>query len=292
MEFFLTTIHDLWATIHSGSWPELGSWSYILLILLVMTEGPVSTLLGAAAAAAGILDIRFVFASALIGNVLGDCLWYTVGSVSSLDRIHRFGRLLGIRKHHLDKLEFGMHAHATKLIALSKLAIGLIIPTLVAAGLARVPWRRWFPLVLVIETAWTIIMVNVGFHATGFITRMEQGLEVIGFIVLGIVVIGVLKFGSHFFQHGENEQAEELSVGHAATPMIRTTMQPTHTIMTSSHVAPSRGAQAHVAPHAAVVNARETLVRTTKTIATKSQAIGTVSVPKPVQPTPIHFSGD
>ena len=36
-----------------GQLPELGHWTYILLALLVMVEGPIATLLGAAAASAG-----------------------------------------------------------------------------------------------------------------------------------------------------------------------------------------------------------------------------------------------
>lgn len=200
MELFLTSFQNLWATAHNGQWVELGLLSYVLLIVLVATEGPVSTLLGAAAAATGLLDIRLVFMCALIGNVLGDCLWYTVGSVSSFERIQRFGRIVGIREHHLLRLESGMHAHATKLIAVSKLAIGLIIPTLVAAGLAKVPWRRWFPLVLTIETVWTVCVVYAGFHAAGLVTQMEQGIYIIGLVALAVVIITVMKFGSHFFR--------------------------------------------------------------------------------------------
>ena len=79
METIIEIVRNLWSTVHSGAWPELGIWSYVLLALLVATEGPVSTLLGAGAAAAGILDIRFVFLSAFLGKVIGDCLWYSVG---------------------------------------------------------------------------------------------------------------------------------------------------------------------------------------------------------------------
>ena len=191
MGMILETIHELWRAVHSGGWPELGSWSYLLLLLLVATEGPVSTLLGAAAAATGVLDLRYVFIASFAGNVLGDCLWYSVGYVNKLQRIHRFSRWIGIHSHHLDRLEVEMHTHATKLIAISKLAIGLIIPTLIAAGLARVPWRRWFPLVLTVETAWTILMVNLGFHGAGLVTHLESGLQALGMIFLvGLLIIG------------------------------------------------------------------------------------------------------
>jgi len=203
MEHFFETARECWMTIHSGGWPELGWWSYILLALLVATEGPVSTLLGAAAAATGILDIRYVFLFAFFGNVFGDCLWYSIGYVNDLKRIHRFARWFGIRGCHIDRLEREMHTHGTKLIALSKVAIGLIIPTLVAAGLARVPWRRWFPLVLSIEIAWTLLMVTVGFHGAALITQLERGLQLTGVVALLLLIGSVIWYGRHFFEQRE-----------------------------------------------------------------------------------------
>jgi membrane protein DedA with SNARE-associated domain len=209
MEIIIEFVRELWSTIHSGVWPELGIWSYVLLVVLVATEGPISTLLGAAAAAAGILDIQFVLISAIVGNVLGDCLWYSIGYANNLQSIYRRGRWLGLRRHHLDRLELEMHTHATKLIALSKLAIGLIIPTLVAAGLARVPLKRWLPLVLVVETVWTILMVNLGYHSTGLITQLERSIQAIGVIVLVAIIVGVVWYARRMYQRSEEAFAVE-----------------------------------------------------------------------------------
>ena len=220
METTIEFVREIWSTIHNGVWPELGIWSYVLLALLVATEGPVSTLLGAAAAAAGILDIRFVFIAAFLGNVLGDCLWYSVGYVNNLQSIYRRGRWLGLQRHHLDRLELEMHTHATKLIALSKLAIGLIIPTLVAAGLARVPWKRWFPLVLTIEVLWTIFIVNLGYHSTGLITQFEHSLQVVGVIALIAIIAAIVWYAQRMYRKSEETFAAEQLVAATQLPLV------------------------------------------------------------------------
>lgn len=209
METIIEFICETWSTVHSGGWPELGIWSYVLLALLVATEGPVSTLVGAAAAAAGILDIRFVFLAAFLGNVLGDCLWYSIGYANNLQSIYRRGRWLGLQRHHLDRLELEMHTHATKLIALSKLAIGLIIPTLIAAGLARVSWKRWFPLVLLIEILWTILMVNLGYHSAGLITQLERSIQVVGVAALVAIIIVIVWYAQRMYRKNEEAFAAE-----------------------------------------------------------------------------------
>lgn len=179
-------LRDAWAGIHAGQFPDLGAWSYILLALLVATEGPLSTLLGATAAAAGILDVRLVFLAAVVGNISGDLFWYALGYSGRIESLLSQSRRLESRRRHIDRLKREMHTHAAKLIIFAKLAYGLIVPTLVAAGMARVPWRRWFPVVFVMETLWSLMLVWLGFHATAMIVRIEQELQLIGAVVLAL----------------------------------------------------------------------------------------------------------
>lgn len=184
-------VRELMSGLEAGYFPNLGIWSYVFLGVLVATEGPLSTLLGAAAAAAGILDVRWVFVATVAGNVGGDTLWYTVGYMRKTSWLLNGGRWLGIEPRHLARLEREMQAHAAKLIIFAKLAYGLIVPTLVAAGVARVPWRRWFPVVFVVETLWSLLLVWVGYHATGWIAEFERGLQAVGAVAL-VIVLGAI----------------------------------------------------------------------------------------------------
>ena len=185
-----------------GVMPQFGVWSYVLLALLVATEGPLSTLIGAAAAAAGYLDVRWVFVVTAIGNIMGDTIWYSVGSLGKSDIVLRHGAWLGIRHRHLDRLEAEMQAHAVKLIIFAKIAYGLIVPTLLAAGMARVPWRRWFPVVFAVETLWSIVLVWVGYHAAGAIVELERGLRYVG---IGALILGAFGFAWYLRRKSQTE---------------------------------------------------------------------------------------
>jgi membrane protein DedA with SNARE-associated domain len=138
------------------------------------------------------LDWRWVLTATLVGNVVGDCVWYTVGYMGKMKWLYEHGRWLGLHPHHVARLEREMRAHATKLIIFAKIAYGLIVPTLLAAGMARVPWRRWFPVVLVVETLWSILLVWIGYHTTAFIAEFEQTLHAIGVAVVVAIVLFVL----------------------------------------------------------------------------------------------------
>jgi membrane protein DedA with SNARE-associated domain len=189
---WLRLLQEFWNNLQTGAIHELGSWSYVALLVLVATEGPLSTLVGAAAAATGLLDVRWVLLATIGGNIIGDVVWYTVGYLHKLDTLFHYGKWLGVKRSHLDRLEAQMHAHATKMIVIAKIAYGLIVPTLVAAGLARVPWRKWFPMVFVVETVWSILLVYLGYHMTGYIAQLERGFEIGVAVVWLILIAGVV----------------------------------------------------------------------------------------------------
>src|SRR5581483_1445208 len=177
VNFLMMLWHSLVAALKSGQLPQLGYWTYIILALLVAVEGPIATLLGAAAASAGLMRPWLVFFAAAVGNLIADNLWYSLGYMGKTEWVYRFGRRLGVRESLIEHLKHNMIAHATKVLFLAKLTVSFVIPSLFTAGLLKVPWRRWFPALLLAETIWTGSLVLIGYYTTEAIKRVEQGVE-------------------------------------------------------------------------------------------------------------------
>jgi membrane protein DedA with SNARE-associated domain len=184
---WIDLLQNLVVSLRNGQLPELGAWTYVLLAALVAVEGPIATLLGAAAASAGLMRPIPVFIAAASGNLIADSLWYSLGYAGKIEWVLRFGRRMKIDQRHLEHLEHNLREHAVKVIFLAKLTVSFVIPTLIAAGLVKAPWRKWFPPVFVGEMLWTSALMLAGYYATEAIKRVEQGVE---YIIL---------FGSAFF---------------------------------------------------------------------------------------------
>ncbi|RME58015.1 MAG: hypothetical protein D6790_12510 [Caldilineae bacterium] len=161
--------------------------------MLVALEGPIATLLGAAAASAGFMRLSLVWMAAAAGNLLADAGWYMLGRVSDEEWLLRYFRWLGLRRRHLDRLQRGMQAHARKVLLVAKLSTGFVIPTLIAAGLSKVPFRRWFPVVFLGEMVWTTLLVVVGYFATEAIKQVEKGLHYLALAGM-ILIFGLLLY--------------------------------------------------------------------------------------------------
>ena len=209
MHNLMILLRDVVVTLKSGELPQLGFWTYIILALLVAVEGPIATLLGAAAASAGLMRPMPVFFAAAAGNLTADSLWYTLGYMGKTEWILHFGRRLGLRESLIDHLKQNMLDHATKVLFLAKLTVSFVIPSLIAAGLLRIPWRRWFPALVVAESLWTGSLILIGYYTTEAIKRVERGVEYAVLAAsLAFVVFAILA-GRRLVRQFDKDASEE-----------------------------------------------------------------------------------
>lgn len=193
------------ATLRSGQIPEFGYWSYVILFVLVAIEGPISVLLAAAAASAGLMRPLPVFLAAAAGNLTADNLWYLLGYMGKTEWIHRIGGRLGVRPSLIEHLKHNMIKHATRVMFLAKITVSFVIPALITAGLLRVPWKRWFPAFIVAEALWTGTLVFIGYYTTESLKRVQQGVEYIGLGVSIALVIVLFVLGRQLLKSLDKE---------------------------------------------------------------------------------------
>jgi membrane protein DedA with SNARE-associated domain len=188
---------------------EFEAWTYFLLAFLVLVEGPIAVLAASAAAAAGLMRPGLVFLSAAVGNLTADSLWWLLGYSGKPEWIHAMGRRLKIRESQIEHLKHTMVKHATRVMFLSKITLSFSIPALIAAGLLRIPWKRWFPWFVLAEVLWTGSLVLIGYYTTHAIAHVAQGME---FVLLGasvLFVVFLVIWGRRLLKQMEREDSEE-----------------------------------------------------------------------------------
>jgi len=189
VQLLVELAQQFWFDLQNGQLPELGNWNYVLLSVLIVWQGPLATMLGGAAASAGLLRPSLVFLAGIVGNLTADILWYTVGRTGRIERLFKGGRL-GKHSGRFSLMQNAMSRHATKVLLFAKLTSGFAIPALVAAGVTRVSWKKWFPIVFIGETIWTGLLVLIGFYATEALKQVEQGLQLflVGTIFISLIL--------------------------------------------------------------------------------------------------------
>ena len=189
----MEALQTLFVQLQSGNLPEMGLWSYLLLAILVAVEGPIATLFAAAAASTGPLQPPPVFVAAAPATD-GRQPVYFLGYAGRLDWLTEDRGKFGVQREQIENLTESMRENAVRILVIAKLTAGLVIPSLVAAGLVRVSWRRWFPALLPIEMLWTGSLVIIGYYAAHAIRQVERGVEMIG-VAGSVLLVLVILYG-------------------------------------------------------------------------------------------------
>jgi membrane protein DedA with SNARE-associated domain len=185
-------LHQLLQQVQTSQLALLNGWSYLLIALAVVFEGPVATLLSATAASTGLLNPMVVFLAVVAGNLLGDTFWYSLGRLGNADWLLRHGRRLGITQLRLSQFQDQIHLHAPKFIFLTKLTSSLIIPALIAAGLGRISWRRWLPVLIAAEAIKSACLVLIGYFFGEAILQLEGAFKFLPLVTLPLLLLILL----------------------------------------------------------------------------------------------------
>lgn len=206
-----TSLQNLWATLYrlavveaQPAWPALQkvlengyyhltavqSWNYLVISVAVVLEGPIATMLGGVWASAGRVNFAAILIVAILAGALADTFWYYLGYFGRTKVVERWGRLLHLDANTLSKVETVLFGDdAGRVLFTTKLANVLIIPTLIAAGMAQMGWRRVIRSTIVPQVVWSVGMSLIGFWAADSFARMSQQVEHLGWIVGGVLAI-------------------------------------------------------------------------------------------------------
>lgn len=175
---------------------------YAALMLAVMVEGPVAILVGATAASSGFLNPVPVFVAASLGNLFGDLAWYLLGFSGKLEWALKL-RFLHLDLRKITFLKEAIAKNAVKILAIAKLTNGLIVPALIATGLARVSLRRWFPIIFITNLITTGVFVALGFFTAVNLLKFDHWVRYIAlgfsFILLILITVFIRKWFSQFY---------------------------------------------------------------------------------------------
>ena len=164
-------------------------WHYAWFALLVFLEGPTTTVAGAVLAASGVLDPWKVFFTAMVSNLAADAFWYSVGNLARrsghwMERVEK-------RYPLVRALERKLRERAVAFLLFAKFTLSGV-PALIAAGVARVPWRKLLGAVFLGEAAWIAFLTALGYLLWDKVSYMAIGFRVaaiVGFFLFGYVVL-------------------------------------------------------------------------------------------------------
>lgn len=188
--------------------------SYLLIVVVLVLTGSglpipeeVPIIAAGVLSSTGQMHPGLAFAACLVGAILGDCVMYAIG--------RHFGRSV-VREHPLwahfvkpdreARIEQMLQAHGLKVFFLARFLVGLRSPVYLAAGVLRVPFRRFFLMDLLCATSVIGTFFGLSYTFGETITGWIRRAEILLTVVVVAVLIGVsLYFWRRLHRHIEQE---------------------------------------------------------------------------------------
>lgn len=132
----------------------------------------------------------------LLGDFVGDIMWYFVGRNAAEPFLRRFGHIFGVTKNVFEKTENLFRRHDAKILFVSKITMGFgfALAVLMAAGAMRVPFRKYVILNLLGGFVWTGLLVALGFFFGGLYGIVSDSFKIL-FIGATVVVLIAVFYG-------------------------------------------------------------------------------------------------
>jgi membrane protein DedA with SNARE-associated domain len=187
----------------------LTTYKYILLFPIVVVEGPIITVLAGLLSSLGLLNIFIAYAVVVVGDLVGDGIFYAFGSHGGQKFIGRWGHFFFITAERVQCLEKHFAEHSGKTLIIGKLSHTVGAVVLVAAGVARMPFWKfiWYNLIATLPKS--LVLLLIGFYFGEFYTRINTYLD---YTAIGTVALAVIFTATYFMMKRASRKYEDRNI--------------------------------------------------------------------------------
>jgi membrane protein DedA with SNARE-associated domain len=169
---------------------------YLVVFLLSFVEGPIAMVASAMFYRLGAFSFFPLYFTLVLGDFTSDIGWYFVGKYGARKFVDRWGKYFSITPEAVEKLEKLFEKHDDKILFISKITMGFgfALATLMAAGMAKVPLKRYAFYNFVGGFIWTGILMSVGYFFGHVYTLLDKGFKT-AFLVFVVVFVLAAFYG-------------------------------------------------------------------------------------------------
>lgn len=124
-------------------WSVLATHPHLVLVPLVLVEGPLATVLAGSLVATGVLLWPAALALVIGADLVADCVYYLLGREGRRPWARRLLRRLGLDETRQQRLSSALGARLPQVLLGAKIADIAAVPTMLAAGFSGVALRRF-----------------------------------------------------------------------------------------------------------------------------------------------------
>lgn len=185
----------------------LKHYGYWGMLPIMIVEGPIVTIFAATMASLGAFSWPIVLVFSIAGDMIGDMLLYGAGRKWGMGFVRGFGRYMGITEKLVLKMENYFAQHGGKTIFAVKSMTGLCWATFVAAGIAKMNFKKFVQYSFLGGVVWSGFLVAMGYFYGYLWREIKQYISWAGWIILAVAIVSFVIITLY-----KKRQSEELFI--------------------------------------------------------------------------------
>ncbi len=170
------------------------TYKYHILLPIAIVEGPMIIIIASFLASQGILNVYIVYIIAILGNLIGDTIYYCIGRIGRHTFLNKYGKYIGVTDARVRFAEEHYKNHLIKTIFFSKMVNAGIEVFLVTAGVVKVNFKKYITVITLIEIPKNIVIVAVGYYFGASYVKINEYFHNSAIAIIFVVAVGFILF--------------------------------------------------------------------------------------------------
>jgi membrane protein DedA with SNARE-associated domain len=164
---------------------------YAAIVLICFVEGPILTVLSGILIKVGGLPLIPLYLALMLGDLIGDVVWYWIGRKAGHPFVRRFGKYFSIEEAEIAAVTKIFHKYHEWILIISKVTMGLgfAIVTLFTAGMVRISFKKYFIINAIGQIVWTGLLLGIGYLFGEWYTALDNIFGKIS-LAAGVILVG------------------------------------------------------------------------------------------------------
>lgn len=186
------------------------AYRYVIAYPLAIVEGPILMMISGFLVRLGFFAFWPIYFVLMAGDLTGDVIWYYIGHRGARPFIDKYGRFFSVTEAGVQRAEQFFNKHQTKILFISKITMGFgfALATLMAAGAARVPFKKYMLINFLGQFVWTGFLMAIGFFLGHLYTLVDKGLRW-AFILATVAIFAAAAYGFAKYFRARARQLQE-----------------------------------------------------------------------------------
>jgi len=172
---------------------------YLILVPIAILEGPFAAIIVGFLASSGVFNLFAVYGILVLGDMIGDSFYYALGRLSG-SSVVKHGRHFGITPKKLENAKQYFTVYHHRALIISKLAYGVGLSGLVAAGVLKISYKKFIKtcaLIALIQSAFLLLIGFIFGHAYlqigKYLNIYAKIISITALILIGYFIFSKLK---------------------------------------------------------------------------------------------------